>query len=167
MNDVLLDAFRHHTWATKQLLSLCKGLPEDRLAAAGPASYGSILETLAHIVDSDGGYLRRLAGSAPEWALARREARDLDEVERRLDELGPAWERFATGEVDPERLHLLDEGTYEVHAGVTIAQVLHHGNAHREQICAILTGLGIEPPDIQPWAYAPAVGRARILPAKE
>ncbi len=42
-----------------------------------------------------------------------------------------------------------------------VVQALHHGNAHREQICAILTGLGIEPPDIQVWAYAEATGHAR------
>jgi len=44
---------------------------------------------------------------------------------------------------------------------VLIVQALHHGNAHREQICAILTGFGIEPPDIQAWAYAEATGHAR------
>jgi hypothetical protein len=32
-------------------------------------------------------------------------------------------------------------------------------NAHREQICAILTSLGIEAPDIQPGEYAWATGR--------
>jgi uncharacterized damage-inducible protein DinB len=47
----------------------------------------------------------------------------------------------------------------EVRAGVIVAQALHHGNAHREQICAILTSLGIEPPDIQPWECAWATGR--------
>ena len=42
-----------------------------------------------------------------------------------------------------------------------VIQALHHGNAHREQICVVLTGLGIEPPDIQAWAYAEATGHAR------
>jgi hypothetical protein len=31
---------------------------------------------------------------------------------------------------------------------VLVVQALHHGNAHREQISSILTGFGIEPPDI-------------------
>jgi uncharacterized damage-inducible protein DinB len=47
----------------------------------------------------------------------------------------------------------------EVRGGVIVAQAFHHGNAHREQICAVLTGLGVEPPDIQPWAYAWATER--------
>jgi hypothetical protein len=44
---------------------------------------------------------------------------------------------------------------------VLIAQALYHGTAHREQICAILTGFGLEPPDVQVWAYADATGRGR------
>jgi uncharacterized damage-inducible protein DinB len=57
----------------------------------------------------------------------------------------------------------LDDGTYEVNAGVVVAQALHHGNAHREQICAILTSLGMEPPDIQPWGFADETGRSRSI----
>jgi uncharacterized damage-inducible protein DinB len=32
-------------------------------------------------------------------------------------------------------------------------------DAHREQVCAILTGLDVEPPDVQPWEYAWTTGR--------
>ena len=46
-----------------------------------------------------------------------------------------------------------------VRAGVIVAGASPHGNAHREQICAILTSQGVEPPDIQPWEYAWATGR--------
>ena len=54
---------------------------------------------------------------------------------------------------------VVDDGALEVRAGVIAAQALHHGNAHREQVCVILTGQGVEPPDIQAWAYAWATGR--------
>jgi hypothetical protein len=37
--------------------------------------------------------------------------------------------------------------------------VLQRARGHREQVCAILTGFGIEPPDIQAWEYAWATGR--------
>jgi hypothetical protein len=49
---------------------------------------------------------------------------------------------------------MVDEGTREVRAGIFIAQALHHADHHREQVCAILTGFGIQPPDIQAWEYA-------------
>jgi hypothetical protein len=54
---------------------------------------------------------------------------------------------------------------YEVEAGVIHAQIANHGNVHREQVCAILTSLGIEPPDISGWAFGVATGRmADALP---
>lgn len=56
---------------------------------------------------------------------------------------------------------VLDEGADEARASVILTQALHHGSAHREQICAILTGFGMQPPDVQAWAYAEATGRAR------
>ncbi len=61
--------------------------------------------------------------------------------------------------LDAERVIILDQGAYQAHAGVLVAQALHHGNAHREQICPILTGAGLQPPDVQAWAYADATGR--------
>jgi uncharacterized damage-inducible protein DinB len=48
----------------------------------------------------------------------------------------------------------VDGGTRATRAGILIAQALNHANHHREQVCAILTGFGIEPPDIQAWEYA-------------
>jgi uncharacterized damage-inducible protein DinB len=59
-----------------------------------------------------------------------------------------------------------DDGS-ETHAplGVRLAQAIHHGTDHRSQICTALTTLGIEPPWIDVWDYAEAVGRSREVPA--
>lgn len=163
MNEVLLDAFRHNSWATKQLLATCRGLSTEQLTAPAPASFGSILTTFNHLILSDAGYLRSLTGSAPSWVNDRAESTDFDQLEAWVEETAQNWERFLSTPIDAERVLTLDQGTYEAHAGVLIAQALHHGNAHREQICAILTGFGLEPPDIQAWAYADATGRGRFV----
>src|SRR5438067_12513574 len=62
MNETLLYLSRHNTWATTQLLELCRHLSLEQLDAPGRASYGSIIETFDHLVDSDGGYLLSLGG---------------------------------------------------------------------------------------------------------
>jgi uncharacterized damage-inducible protein DinB len=36
---------------------------------------------------------------------------------------------------------------------IILTQVINHANEHREQIKAILTEIGVEPPDLQSWAY--------------
>jgi uncharacterized damage-inducible protein DinB len=154
----LEDAFRHSVWASKTLIAVCRGLNDDRLTRTA-GGYGSILATLNHYVLSDAGYTRQLTGVTASWE----DTGDLAELERRVEETGSVWLRFASEPFDAERILVLEDGAYEVHAGVVLAQALHHASVHREQVCAALTALGVEPPDVQPWAYADATGRGRWL----
>ena len=158
VNEALLEAFRHNAWATKQLLAFCRGLSEEQLTSPATGTFGGIRATFNHIVLRDGHYLLQLAGSAPAWVDSD-ESGDLDQLQARVEETERLWEQFLSQPVDAERVIIVDKGANAVRAGVFVAQALHHGNAHREQICAILTGFGIQPPDVQAWGYAWATGR--------
>jgi hypothetical protein len=46
-------------------------------------------------------------------------------------------------------------------------KVVHHGTDHRSQVCTALTSLGVEPPDIDVWAYAREFGRERLERAQD
>jgi uncharacterized damage-inducible protein DinB len=159
LNGVLLEAFRHDAWATKEVLAFCRDLSEDQLEASVQGSYGDIMGTFNHLIRAHAGYLRAPAGTTPDWALQRVESNDFDELLARVEGTARLWEEFLSDPVDSERILTVDEGKYEVRLGVIVAQALHHGNAHREQINSILTSLGLEPPDLQVWAYAEATGR--------
>jgi uncharacterized damage-inducible protein DinB len=179
VNDTLRYLWRHNVWASRTLLDLCRTLSPEQLSAPGVASYGSIIETFRHIVMSDAGYLRSLGGAQTSWLADYQRALDevpepwhegpmedgdLDELARRIDETERLWHAFfADAEFDAKRVSVLDSGTYECPAGIVMAQVFHHGSVHREQICATLTALGVEPPDIQPWAFADGTGISRFL----
>lgn len=181
MNEILRYLSRHNVWASKALLDVCRTLTPEQLNAPATATYGSIIETFNHLVTSDGGYLSSLGGLLTPWVAAadrelekypepwsNDEAREhvvnLDELALRIDEIERLWDSFfANEEFDPERVSILDLGTYECPAGIVMAQVFHHGSVHREQICAMLTGLGIEPPDVQPWGFADATGISKFL----
>jgi uncharacterized damage-inducible protein DinB len=162
MKDILLEAFRHHAWANKQLLVACRSLPPEQLRLPGTAAGTDrgILAILNHIIRSDRGYVSR-RGERPDWVENQEDTTDLEELERRAEETAAVWERFLSQPLEATKLIILDQGAYEAEQSVLVIQALHHGNAHREQSCAILTGLGIEPPDIQAWAYAEATGHAR------
>ncbi len=99
MNGALLEAFRHNSWATRQLLAFCRDLSEEQLAASATGTYGSIRATFNHLVLSDGRYLRRLAGGAPAW------------VDRPDDVLGQAREvaEQIRREVEQERAAVVQE----------------------------------------------------------
>ena len=161
MNETLRDAFHHNSWATKELLTACRGLPTEQLTLPAVGSFGSILATFNHLILSDAGYVRRFSNSVPAWWGTRDESADFDQLAGRVDETAQLWEQVLAAPLDAEQLIVLDDGAYEAHAGVIIAQALHHGSAHREQICSMLTKFGVEPPNIQAWAYAEATGRGR------
>jgi len=166
-NATLKETFRHHAWATRQLLAFCAQLPPEQLSEPRPAPlaevHGSILETFDHIVCADGGYLGSLTGHRLAWAHERGLSADLKELASSVDRAEALWMDLLSGPDDGMRTVLLDAGTYETHAAVVIAQALHHGNAHREQICAILRDFGLDPPDLQPWEFADTTGRAHWI----
>ena len=155
LNDLLYDPIRHNNWATKSLVEFCRAqnLTPAQLEATGVGTYGTIVETLDHIVRSDGSYLRRIADSPLDYVDAG-PAEDFDTLERWNDEAGVLWEEFLAKPIDVERVMIVDNNTRGTRVGIFIAQAINHANHHREQVCAILTGLGIEPPDIQAWEYA-------------
>ena len=167
-NATLKEGFRHHAWATRELLAFSAQLRPEQLSQPQPAPlagvHGSILETFDHIIGTDGAYLGALSGHRPAWAAPERTpSSDLGELASQVDEAEALWMDFLSLPDDAVRRVLLDDGTYETHAAIVTAQALHHGSAHREQICAILRDFGLEPPEVQPWDFADATGRSRWI----
>jgi uncharacterized damage-inducible protein DinB len=163
VDELLHEAFRHNAWASKRLIAFCRDLPPERLAATTQGVYGSILETLNHLIAAEAGYLPRVKVNRPAWAGDDSDLRGLDELAARVDEIARLWEVYLSDPLDARQPLLLDEGAYQAQSSIPIVQALHHGNVHREQVCAILTSLGIVPPDLQAWAWGEATGRAREL----
>ena len=63
--DVLRSMFEHHLWATEVLLDHLDRLPAEQLDASVPGTYGSMIDTLTHMIDGDMRYLRRLRDPTP------------------------------------------------------------------------------------------------------
>jgi uncharacterized damage-inducible protein DinB len=171
MGNRFRDLARHNAWATAQLLAYCRDLDEPSLQATVPGTYGTILQTLQHLVDSEASYLFRLTGAWPAHPWRGDKAVGLDVLAERAAVLASTCEQFLAGDWDSERLGEAygDEGeVYAVPAGVFLAQLLHHANEHRAHVCTILGALGHEPPDVSVWGYADASGRSwRKSPASE
>ncbi|HTG46245.1 MAG TPA: DinB family protein [Actinomycetota bacterium] len=156
----LEDAFGHHVWATLQLLDVCDRLTPDQLATPVPGTYGSILDTMRHTVGADAGYLFRLTGGRVSTVVE--ETMDLSQLRAVMERDLGEWSALLAAGVDPdiEVVAVHDDGS-RTHApvGIRLAQALHHGTDHRSQICTGLTALGIEPPEIDVWAYGATDGR--------
>ena len=160
MTSGLHDAFRHHVWATLRLLDACQTLTQDQLTATVPGLYGGMLETLRHIVGADAWYLFVLTGGRT--SRIDEDSLGLAELRTATEGHSAAWEDVLRAEPDPDAVvvaHHDDGGEGHARAGIRLAQALHHGSDHRSQVCTALTTLGIEPPDIDVWAYGEEVGR--------
>ncbi len=160
MNEALSDPIRHNNWATRHLIAFCRDaeLTQEQLTTPGAGAYGSILETLNHMVRSDASYLRALLGRSPAWMQDAADM-DLDRLAGRAEESELLWEQLLEEPIDVNRVVVVDEGANEVYVGIFVAQALHHGTLHREQVCAMLTSMGVQPPDLQAWEYAWSTGR--------
>jgi uncharacterized damage-inducible protein DinB len=168
MNGALLhDAFAHHLWATERLIDACADLTTEQLSTPEPGTYGSIIETLRHLVGSDGWNLSFFRdGIDP---IDEKGDQGLDVLRSEMTTNGAAWMELLAGELDPDSDTVEIDDGLEVRdpIGVRLAQVLHHGTDHRSQICTALTSLGVTPPEIDLWAYARETGRERAVPLPE
>ncbi|MEZ4503801.1 MAG: DinB family protein [Dehalococcoidia bacterium] len=171
MRDLIEDFYRQNEWANLRLIEVCRALTDDQLDATGPGAFGSIRDTLVHLVGAEAGNVRRLGGN-PVHTLASR---------------GAAWPGFdaledvirSSAEALIERARavggtavVLEEGRarVEIEANVLLVQAINHSTEHRSQICTILTMLDALPSDgdegqtiVDAWAWSDALDLARRL----
>jgi len=152
-------------WATLRLLDVCRELGPEQLETAVQGTYGSILDTMRHLVAADSSYL---------FVTTRGRSQPIDEED--MDLAAPAtemeghsdaWSSLLAERPDPDEVleRHRDDGS-ETHApmGIRLAQALHHGSDHRSQICTALTTLGVEPPSIDVWDFGEHDGRVIEIP---
>jgi uncharacterized damage-inducible protein DinB len=157
MTSVLLELFRHKTWATLKLLEFCQTLNPEHLEASGPGAYGSVRATLAHLANAETNYYFALTNEQIGPLLGANAS--LDTLAERIQALGPLWETISQDPSQPDReIH----NRYGVTLGVAvIAQAIHHADDHRSQVLSILGGRGLEVPELDIWGYSRVAGLSR------
>jgi uncharacterized damage-inducible protein DinB len=158
MNTLLL-LLRHKTWATLRLIDYCRTLDDEQLALTIPGTYGTILDTLRHVITADEDYFSVLTGEQPaEWFLAETwDGVSLDDFLVSTRRRGTGWEAVAE-DVDIQHRPAVFPDGIGWPGAVLIAQALHHADDHRTQICSILGAHGLEVPRLDVWAYARSAG---------
>jgi len=157
MSVVLLDLFRHNTWATLKLIDFCESLDPELIRERMPGTFGSVYSTLYHMVTSEEGYCFRVSGG-PLWEpLAEPTDFDnlpqLSEFADRFRKLGAQWEKVAQDPDLPTRAMRTSDG-FDITGRVPMAQSIHHADDHRGQILSVLGARGIEVPELDIWAFA-------------
>lgn len=163
-------AFAHSAWATLRLLEACEGLSLEHLGAAVPGAYGSILETLRHLVGGEAFYLCVLDDDAPPPPDAS--AMSIAELRQVAAATGAGWDEYLSREPNlaQVRREVDDDDGFTRDAGVAfrLVQELHHASEHRTQVCTGLSTLGFAAPKLDAYSYGVELGVVREwMPGEE
>jgi len=156
-NDIVRAMFEHHFWATEQLIDHLERLPAERLDASVPGTYGSMIDTLTHMIDADSRYLLRLRDPSPPPAEDRVGV-TLAQLRSEMPEHRQRWsetlDELERGELRAQVVdHASDYPDTPDAEGLLLIQAIHHGNDHRTQICSTLGALGEDVPELDGWSY--------------
>ncbi|MGH3926376.1 MAG: DinB family protein, partial [Pseudonocardiaceae bacterium] len=129
MNGSLMaDALAHHVWATLRVMDACSALPPEQMETSVPGTYGSILDTMRHIVGADSSYLFVTTGGRV--SLIDEDRMRLPELRAAMEGYGRAWSELLKQDLDPDTVLVRhrDDGS-ETHGpfGIRLAQAVHHG----------------------------------------
>lgn len=150
----LLD---HNNWANQRLIEACLQLSDDQLdRQPKSAAYGTIRQTLTHLVRAQVGYLNLMTRPVAERKQDKTDLafHDLADAARTSGE--NLLKLMREGESMADRVETTDG--YWVTPWVVLVQTLDHAAEHRQQVCAQLSDLGLPPPALDGWAFGEALG---------
>lgn len=156
----LPDFFRYNLWANLRLLDACAQLSDAQLDVTAQGTFGSVRETLTHMVAAEEGYAQAVTGSLPSPLLRDQpQFPGFDELRRRVTLSGEALIAFAerAEREDLDRVLHLDGGTYDAAVIIELIQAINHGVDHRSQIATLLSQHDVTPPDLDGWSYNDAL----------
>ena len=165
MPSPIAAIFEQNAWATERLLEICEPLSNEQLDATVEDAYGSIRQTLTHLLSSEQYYLSRLGYPYPPDRIVEGEFAGF-EVMRRVARENAA--NFATAAVESADLVVPGNATdtfKDIDATVFLVQAINHSSEHRTQIVTALSRLGAGPADldaqIDGWSWGEATGALR------
>ncbi|MEM7132042.1 MAG: DinB family protein [Chloroflexota bacterium] len=157
---VLETIYHHNLWANLTLLEVCMTLSDEQLRTSAVGGYGSILDTLQHFVTSEESYIYRIRTGEPLIHPKDEPVLSMTEMRDSLKASGEGLIEWAS-KIEPTdfvEIPWKDGELVQVPKAIILNQAINHATEHREQITAILTRLGIEPPELSSWEYFDSQG---------
>lgn len=158
-SSVLTTLFAHNTWANQKLLDFCAGLSDEQLDTAAIGCFGSIRATLQHLIAAEVSYVERVNGRQPAHPPAREQWSGFETLREAAGWAGDELLRLAVSarhdtlvQQRPPRQPI----AYRL--ATLMVQAVNHSTEHRAQISAIITQIGLEPPDMSGWTYMEETG---------
>lgn len=153
-STALETLFQHHRWANLNLLELCAALTSDQLDSTLVGTFGSIRDTLQHIASAERSYLSRISTGQPYRRPEDSPPMTLDDMKESLTNSGAGLIEWVAKVQGADTVEIDWDGTLrQVPKSILLTQAINHATEHRAQIMSILTEIGIQPPELDAWAY--------------
>lgn len=150
----IVTLFRHNLWANLGLFDACMGLTDEQLDTSAVGTYGTIRDTLHHIVAAENYYLWVLTGRPRDSRLTQDTPLTLTELREMAQQAGTALIEVAARTTGADVVQTERQGKMQtIPAAVILTQAINHGTEHRAHIMTILTQLGIKPPSLDGWSF--------------
>lgn len=142
--------FKHNLWANLRLLAACQDLTDDQMNHTPKGTFGSILQTLGHIVDAEERYIFHItAGKQNLSPQDPKASSSIIELQKRASASGKAILEIATSADGEEMVWVgSDKDAFQFSI-----EALHHASEHRTQVETTLGQLGLETPGLSGWRY--------------
>jgi uncharacterized damage-inducible protein DinB len=155
--SILVELIHYNNWANAQVLAACQDLAEDQLTTVAPGAYGTIRDTMAHILRSEAGYTGRLTGKRPlppfDWA----DPPSIADLSAFAGQVAAALLDAIQRTPPTQMVHVEDDGaTIDYQARILFIQIINHGIEHRTNITTLLSMLGLTAPEVDAWGYLEA-----------
>jgi uncharacterized damage-inducible protein DinB len=147
--------YRHHRWSWLTLFDALESLPADALTLTTPGTYGTVHQTLIHLIMNQRRFVEAITSSRPV------------SLEPMPDPMPPLAELRATFEQDAADLLAAAATvsaesvvetqfrgqTFQIPTIVPLFQSYNHGIEHRTDVTTILAAHGHEMPAVHWWVY--------------
>lgn len=152
--DTLETIFRHNLWANLRLFEECNKLTDEQLDTSIIGVFGSIRETLLHIMRAEQGYLSRISTGKRFHSPEDASQLTISEMIATIRITGDGFIEWASIVKGIDTVQIDWDGTLrDVPKTIILNQVINHATEHRSQVMSIMTQIGIEPPDVSSWTY--------------
>lgn len=152
--DTLTIIFQHNLWANLCLFEKCGELTTEQLDSSVVGVFGSIRDTLFHVVRAERGYLSRISTGKRYIPSEEDNVMTMAEMITAIQITGEGFIEWASKIQADDTVEIDWDGTLrQVPKTIILNQVINHATEHRSQIMTIMTQLGVEPPDVSSWSY--------------
>lgn len=155
--DLLTHLYRHHKWANIALVDHLAARPPEDLLRKAPGGFGTIQETLFHLLTNEARFIDSLAGRDLSSSELPSELPGCDTLRKWAADQGDQLIQYAGSLTEDSRITGKFNGQpFDLPAYVPLFQAYSHAVEHRTNITSILATYDLPSPELSLWAFMEA-----------